>query len=1356
MLNYSKLVNLILWKICILEKELKNKILYILMFFVFNFSSIFSEVNSYSKSSSYEGLYFLVGFMENEATEAEPYKDLDLRIFIGSAYDTKVTITFSLGEKKEVFLDKNTVHTVSVPSYHESKKSEKIERNLVEIVSEFPITVYAYSTIFRSSDSYACIPLENWGKEYSVISMPNDQYNPVKYDSVNRVIPRSSEFMVMAGYDSTEVTIIPRAFTKGLKQEGSVYKVTLNKGDCYLVQSYPYPRGSADLTGSIVRADKPVGVLSGHVRTALLQGFQTEPPDTKDHICEMLMPTNAWGMSFISVPFGTSPNKGDFFKATSLDTNAILSINTKGNVHNLKFNNISKSAQFVGLNEPAYWVASHRVQLAQFMLRTDDTLENIYYDPAMVILPPIEQFVSNVTFVSPGNQFKDLDKYNGHFVTIVADKTSLNTLKMNNELVYGISKINDNNIYGTNFYYATMPTKEGVNIIECEEGRFSGVIFGRGHYDSYAMILGSSLYNPFQSDSLLPFITVDETCSKLKGEISDIINDKSYGIHYAWVDEVQTKNFKWNIEPVSPDATSIKFTAEPIDYALNGKFVIDYKDKGGNSGRYEYNHNSIKFGFNNQIDFGDVNWKDSICYTYIVKNEGNADINFNSANISNDNRIKIYTNKTLPFLFKSGEEIEITICLKPEMNVTPVVNILNLVFDCGFEYKVKVIANILGLEIATQGIDFGNVRIGESKCDSIIFSNKSAVEITLTSLTSIFKDNYFTFDTVGIFPVTISPNSDFKLKVCFYPIDRKDYSNDITFYNQYNLKNNIIVKGSGIGPLITADDLDYGEIRVGSSKTLKLRFLNSGNDNGLVKFKEFKLKKFDDTLTNNIIKLNNLLVKENDFNEVELTFTPVDTDFYEVIAIFETDLLAHAPIEVRFTGKGIIPIITTTNYDFGDTEIYTTKSDLITIFSSVGSEKLTVDKLFIQSGDINQFTLKVDTVINKTIDIGSDYLLHITYNPNVIGNHKIEIGIINDATANFNRDTAYITISGKSISPSKSGIEITLENKPFFSCRSDEVDLFIENKSSKAVDLTDLKLTVIPEIITARILNFKPYILEPNEKISYKIEIYAERNNSAKIRVDAEFFSSFWESKEFDIIPQSLTININSMQDMNFNANDTVKVVFKGVLGSSTDSLVNFKLETNITKETMYVIENNTKLTISNNGQYYDYDAKVEQTSDKILISIPDEIINTKQGTIFETSFTAIALLDEKMENIWKVKVNSDTCFNPQEIEFKTILNDVCIFPLRHIQYFEQNSISIIENPVNNNLSIKVDFYADNIVNFSIFDIQGNEIILESNLYLKKGKYFLNYILENVPNGIYILKTETKNFINNSLFVITK
>ena len=350
----------------------------------------------YHKLSSYEGLHFMVGFMENETFVAEPNKALEQKIFITSVLNAKIKIKFGIFGSMDLDLPANEVANIDVPLGLENIDSEEIMNKLVEINSDVPIMVYAFSTIPKSSDSYAAIPIANWGNEYIAVSLPNDQYNKVTLDSVKDFTPRSSEILIMSAYDGTEVTIIPKSLTRKAKQVNQEYKIKLDKGQCYLVQSWQYFRGEGDLSGTIIRSTKPVGVLSGHVRTALLQGFVEQPPDSKDHLVEMLPPVASWGKNYISTPFGTNPNKGDYFKIIAKDPGTRIDIITAKGTETLQFSATELIKTVIGLNEPAQWISTAPVQIAQFMYRANDTLETAFYDPSMVILSPIEQYVSKI------------------------------------------------------------------------------------------------------------------------------------------------------------------------------------------------------------------------------------------------------------------------------------------------------------------------------------------------------------------------------------------------------------------------------------------------------------------------------------------------------------------------------------------------------------------------------------------------------------------------------------------------------------------------------------------------------------------------------------------------------------------------------------------------------------------------------------------------------------------------------------------------------------------------------------------------------------------------------------------------
>lgn len=62
----------------------------------------------------------------------------------------------------------------------------------------------------------------------------------------------------------------------------------------------------------------------------------------------------------------------------------------------------------------------------------------------------------------------------------------------------------------------------GAHKLAANKGKFSGIIYGHGYRDSYAMTLGSRLTDPTREDTTLPVATIIDSCSKVKVTITDI------------------------------------------------------------------------------------------------------------------------------------------------------------------------------------------------------------------------------------------------------------------------------------------------------------------------------------------------------------------------------------------------------------------------------------------------------------------------------------------------------------------------------------------------------------------------------------------------------------------------------------------------------------------------------------------------------------------------------------------------------------------------------------------------------------------------------------------------------------------
>ena len=129
----------------------------------------------------------------------------------------------------------------------------------IHLVSDNPLNVYAFNWSPNSSDVAVIYPTESLGSEYFAMC-----YDP-HLSSVNVITGdaqgKDSEFMVVASQDNTEVWITPTKVTDKLRPANIPFKIVLNRGEVYQVQSENLPNtsllGQGDLTGSYIKSNKP-------------------------------------------------------------------------------------------------------------------------------------------------------------------------------------------------------------------------------------------------------------------------------------------------------------------------------------------------------------------------------------------------------------------------------------------------------------------------------------------------------------------------------------------------------------------------------------------------------------------------------------------------------------------------------------------------------------------------------------------------------------------------------------------------------------------------------------------------------------------------------------------------------------------------------------------------------------------------------------------------------------------------------------------------------------------------------------------------------------------------------------------
>ena len=184
------------------------------------------------------------------------------------------TATVSALEVKQIALDRNHMR----PTW----PGEVIENKGAVIRSRYPVSVQIYNEGTLSGGMYLAIPTPGLGKHY-VVSAWND--NPTiegglqsGWNGHNLKDSNSSHFMVIGAHDGTNIQIITNSTTfanqigvnSGYGATGVPHPktITLNKGQVYWVRSRPGDR-EFDLSGSVLRGNKPLAVLAGHEKALI-------------------------------------------------------------------------------------------------------------------------------------------------------------------------------------------------------------------------------------------------------------------------------------------------------------------------------------------------------------------------------------------------------------------------------------------------------------------------------------------------------------------------------------------------------------------------------------------------------------------------------------------------------------------------------------------------------------------------------------------------------------------------------------------------------------------------------------------------------------------------------------------------------------------------------------------------------------------------------------------------------------------------------------------------------------------------------------------------------------------------------
>jgi len=375
-----------------------------------------------------------------------------IELHLTSNLNTTVTVDYPINNPTfttSVSVVPGEITIVEVPNSSSVWNEGTVQNNAIRASSSEDFVMYAINRRPFSTDAAINLPVNVLGTDYVITS-----YTPAQ--------TRGSVFSVVAAFDNTEVTIIPKNNLTGGFSAGEEFTITLNRGEGFLGSS------STDLTGTLISSSQPVSVTNGN-RCVLV------PPGTTacDHIFQVAHPLFSWTSETIAAPLPDRPN-GSRYRVLAGADNTTIQVNGT-TVATLNKGEFYETATVTG---PQRFIANNPIFATQYMTGQTGSGTNLG-DPAMGSLIPTEQFLSAYTFSTVGG-----GQFERHWLNIVAHNDDINngTVLLDDSVIpFDVFTA----ISGTNFSYAQIRLSEGTHTTVSGSNPHGIYVIGLADFDSY-------------------------------------------------------------------------------------------------------------------------------------------------------------------------------------------------------------------------------------------------------------------------------------------------------------------------------------------------------------------------------------------------------------------------------------------------------------------------------------------------------------------------------------------------------------------------------------------------------------------------------------------------------------------------------------------------------------------------------------------------------------------------------------------------------------------------------------------------------------------------------------------------------
>jgi len=527
-----------------------------------------AQTDSSAHKFDSKGKRFWVAFMDNFGSGGDGEKS-DLWLYVSCDRPTTVHLRyFATSQTADIAVSEANVpveirvRDLFGDFVELSANDRGVSNKTIQVNADDEITLYGVNIRQMSSDAFLGLPDDVLTRRYIVLAYPNG------YNVQSGSYDMPSEFAVIAVENGTEVRIDPSARLNNDKTLDP-FVVTLDSGQVYFAEANW--SSEQDVSGTEIRATKPVAVFGGNRRTSI----PTSVGNFRDHLVEQLPPLEAWGREALVTPhFNITPQSGYTAVVRVLAAFDVTSWTLDGVAQQPL--RAARSVEIPLRDKPMVIQADKPILVAQYEHSVGDVTDfNQGYslgDPFMMIVSPPEQYDTAYAFQCVNHR-----EFLSHFVNVVIPTDAIASLTIDDVAMADIVTFMP--IPGTRFSYAQIQLAAGAHYARADSG-FGLYAYGFGRANSYGYP-GGTLFRTLVSDFQPPEIQPIPGCGQMTGLVYDSrITDTGVDSCYA---TPETENVDLTIEPFAPGADTVRYHAVLRDPYQDGRVGVKAIDSGGRS-----------------------------------------------------------------------------------------------------------------------------------------------------------------------------------------------------------------------------------------------------------------------------------------------------------------------------------------------------------------------------------------------------------------------------------------------------------------------------------------------------------------------------------------------------------------------------------------------------------------------------------------------------------------------------------------------------------------------------------------------------------------------------------------------------